>query len=507
MLKVAKILVLIVSLTAAYAQKNSLVKDKKMIKVAIRDFSKWLDPVKAYAYQHFILIQCIHDTLLHLDEAGNISSELVRSWKVSNSRLKYTFKLNTEAKFHNGDNITVEDVIFSISRHMWKKNDSIVRIYLEPIQGYKSLKDGSSLEGIKIVDKETIEITLKRPTPSFLYILTMPSFSILSKKEALAGNIVGSGRMELKKEKTFFKLSRWDHYKGKRPTLENIEVFEYFSGKTIKQNIENGSFDMILGLSTETAESVKNENLKKDNFKTLTYSHLFYNNSKPIFKNKEFRKNLTLLLQKVASSAATKTQFLEFSPYYFPKGILPRNYYREISFKDVTFEKFSKKWKNELKKQSLNIVLLEDVYPRTFIDELVNGFKSFNINIKVEAINIGFNKRLKDKSYDVISGLYMGNFPDPDGFIEPIIQNEEYSYGVMPIEAKLDEIININTIDDVHKRLEKYANLFKEIEEEYYFAPLFQDKIPLLFKKSLSVTNSAYRYESELWKIFWKEEK
>lgn len=99
----------------------------------------------------------------------------------------------------------------------------------------------------------------------------------------------------------------------------------------------------------------------------------------------------------------------------------------------------------------------------------------------------------------------MGNFPDPDGFIEPLKRGQKYSYGVMPITDDLTKIADINAIEDKYDRLKKYSELFLKIEENNFFAPLFKDKIPLIYNKKLSVTNSANRYESELWKIFWRD--
>lgn len=195
-------------------------KDKKMITVAINQFKNELDPVKAYNFNQFILIQCVMDTMLHLDEAGNISSEVIKKWEVSNDRKTYTFEIDSKFKFHNNEPITSKDVALSLSRHLWENSGSIVKQYLDQIEGYSQLKEGQLPKGIKIISDYKVSITLKKPSPSFLYVLTMPSFSIISSSEMKKGNLVGSGRMTLAPNKeNGYTLTAWKKYIGKRPQL------------------------------------------------------------------------------------------------------------------------------------------------------------------------------------------------------------------------------------------------------------------------------------------------
>lgn len=503
--KILCLLIVVNSITnLAYAKKRN----KKMITVGIGKFQDSLDPREAYNFQHFILIQCLMDTLVNLDESGNVSSELAKKWNISENKLSYSFELKDKLKFQDGTRITSKDIAFSLSRHLWPSSNSLVGIYLEPIVGYtKKLKEGEILKGIKIESDSKISIHLKRITPSFLYVLTMPSFSVISQNaiEKKLGAI-GSGRMKLSKSSNELFLEAWDQYIGSKPQLEKIKLIEYSKPEEIIQKLNADQVDIAIGMATDSVNNIKNKNVTKGTVKTLTYSHLFYNIMRnALLKNKDFRKELSALFQKVAKEISAKTPFLEYLPTYFPKGIMPTEYYNK---KGNTFDEksFSTKWKEQLEKEKLEVALVENVYPKSFIDALEAYITKHSIGIKVIKMSFGeYNQRLKSKEYDVISGIYMGNFPDPDGFIEPIIQGEEYSFGVMPIETELKKIHKINEISDKYKRLKEYAALFSKIENEHYFVPLFKDKIPLLYNKDLQITKSAYRYESELWKIFWRE--
>lgn len=480
-----------------------------MMTVAINPVLNNLDPLKAYNYHHFILIQCLFDTLVNLNETGDITSAIVKKWEISPDGLEYIFELKKDAKFHDGSLIHSEDVIFSLSRHLWPESNSVVKYYLESIEGPKGLIDGKNIVGVTEVTPSKFKIKLSKITPSFLYILTMPSFSIVSKNAYDKDKkIIGSGRMTLEQSGDSVELKSWHEYSGDRPKLEKIKIVEFTDSEMIAEQIKSGKIDMVIGLSTAAAESVKLENIKQDTIKSLVYSHLFYNMKKTaIFSNEDFRKDLTALLQNIAKKVSEKSFFLEFLPTYFPKGIMPKEYY-EIKKNEIALDLFAEKWGKNLNKEPLTFVLVKSVYPTVFFDELQEAFDKMKIKIDIKKVKSKeYAAHLKSHDYDVISGLYMGNFPDPDGFIEPIIQGNDSSYGVMPIQEELKRIDDVNKIKTKYDRLTGYAKLFRKVEGKFYFAPMFRDKIPLLYKVGLEISGSDYRYESELWKMFWKDEK
>ena len=74
-------------------------------------------------------------------------------------------------------------------------------------------------------------------------------------------------------------------------------------------------------------------------------------------------------------------------------------------------------------------------------------------------------------------------------------------------ETMIKNLENIRYIPNQKERLYKIGKIFQEFEEEYYFIPLFQMYYPyILYKKDIHVPKANYYYESELWKLHWKEE-
>ncbi len=78
----------------------------------------WLDPaLNAASVPAQLPLYLFHDALLKPMPDGTYSPCLAESWTVSPDAKVYEFKLRKGVKFHNGDSMTAEDVIFSFQRY------------------------------------------------------------------------------------------------------------------------------------------------------------------------------------------------------------------------------------------------------------------------------------------------------------------------------------------------------------------------------------------------------
>src|SRR5215470_16221557 len=80
--------------------------------------SRWLDPGDTEALiTPFMVLYALHDALVK-PMPGNISTpSLAESWTSSKDGLTYEFVLRKNAKFHNGDPVTADDVKFTFERY------------------------------------------------------------------------------------------------------------------------------------------------------------------------------------------------------------------------------------------------------------------------------------------------------------------------------------------------------------------------------------------------------
>lgn len=109
-------------------------------------------------YYFGILRDLMMDRLVSIGEGGAIYPELVESWEVKDGGKTWIFKLR-KASFHNGKNLTAEDVAFTIN-------------YLrEKVPEYRSHL--ALVEKAEAIDEKTVRIVLSKPWSNFLWNLAV----------------------------------------------------------------------------------------------------------------------------------------------------------------------------------------------------------------------------------------------------------------------------------------------------------------------------------------------
>jgi peptide/nickel transport system substrate-binding protein len=119
--------------------------------------SSWADPSNPSTYSSHLLLYLFHDALLKPMPDGMYAPCLAESWTISQDYRVYEFKLRPGVKFHNGDELTAQDVVFTFGRYKG--------VYA------KFIRD--RLEKVEALNPLTVRITFKNPFPNFLeYLLT-----------------------------------------------------------------------------------------------------------------------------------------------------------------------------------------------------------------------------------------------------------------------------------------------------------------------------------------------
>lgn len=121
-----------------------------------------LDITASAEVQTEIVIHAMHRSLYKWNpEAGQPEPDLFTEETVSEDGLVHTYKLRTDAVFHNDKPLTADDVIFSYNRIADPKTASPSADFLSRIAGFADVQAGSATElsGLKKIDDHTLEIT------------------------------------------------------------------------------------------------------------------------------------------------------------------------------------------------------------------------------------------------------------------------------------------------------------------------------------------------------------
>ncbi|HCM41612.1 MAG: hypothetical protein A2070_01015 [Bdellovibrionales bacterium GWC1_52_8] len=138
-----------------------------------------LDPVQMNDTASLVAGNLIYDGLLRFSPTLKIESALADTWSTSADGKTLTFTLRKNAQFHNGDPITADDVVASLTRAL--APTSPVRKFYDCIEGEDKPVTLARL-GIQALDGRTVAIRLKHPFPPFLSVLAGATAKILPRK-------------------------------------------------------------------------------------------------------------------------------------------------------------------------------------------------------------------------------------------------------------------------------------------------------------------------------------
>jgi peptide/nickel transport system substrate-binding protein len=149
-----------------------------------------LDPHLAIAFASKHFFEYVYTGLLRYNSRMELEPDLATSWEKPDE-LSFIFHLRKGVKFHNGKEMTSEDVKFSFDRMKDPKTGS----------PWKFIYDAVS--SIETIDKYTVKFKLSYPYPAFLVYLGDVRYSaIVPKEEVLKrGNLqnvmIGTGPFKL----------------------------------------------------------------------------------------------------------------------------------------------------------------------------------------------------------------------------------------------------------------------------------------------------------------------
>ncbi len=257
---------------------------------------RFINPVLATSDTDRDVSSLLYSGLLRIDASGELIPDLAESFYVSEDGLTYYFKIRDDAVFHDGEPVTTEDIIFTIS----KTQDPMIKSPKRP-----------NWSGVKIekINEKELEFTLPTPYAPFIYNTTMGilpkhTWENITTEEfpftSLNTNVIGSGPYEIKNISrdendiiTAYELKSFSKYTIQEPYITKFFISFYKNEEELISAFNKKQIVSLHGISPNKIKSLK---IKKENIYTLPYSRIFaifFNQNKsPILTEKIVREAL-----------------------------------------------------------------------------------------------------------------------------------------------------------------------------------------------------------------------
>ena len=421
--------------------------------------------------------------------------DIAERWEISSDGRTYTFHIRDNAKFQDGKQVTAKDFKWSFERAAKPETGSpVADVYLNDIVGVQAVFDGEAddISGVKVIDAQTLQITIDAPKAYFLAKLTYPTAYVLDQDNVEAGGDTwtdspnGTGPFSLQEYKIGERivLKRNENFYREKAKLDSV-VMNLAGGQSMAM-YENDEID-ITGVGLFDIDRVldPNEKLNKDLIVAppdFSVSYIGFNTSQAPFDDVKFRQALNYAIDKELIAKEVLSDLVV--PAY---GILPPQFPGYNS--NLQGLKFNETLAQQLLAESKYAD--PDSRPRIVITvpgtggtigldlEVIIEMWRQRLGVEVEIQQVEWATFLQDldtnDKFQAFAGLgWSADYPDPQDFLDVLFHTESPINHGNYTNAEVDSILERARVEaDVQKRIDLYNQAENLIVEDAAWVPLW----------------------------------
>jgi oligopeptide transport system substrate-binding protein len=218
-------LFIIAFITIACSPARDPLEGKSIVHRALSTEPESLDPQRSRSVQAADVLRDIGEGLVAYNASGELVAAAADHWDVAEDGLTYTFRIRPEARWSNGDAVVAGDFVAGLRRLVDPATAAFYAAELANVVNAAEIVAGDLPPGelgVEAIDDNTLVISLVRPTPYLLSLLTHPSTfpvhraSLIEHGDAFAraGNLLSNGAYALKRWEpgAIVELQRNPHY-------------------------------------------------------------------------------------------------------------------------------------------------------------------------------------------------------------------------------------------------------------------------------------------------------
>ncbi len=241
----------------------------------------------------FQIHHLLYEGLVTFKEDMSIEPLLAETWKFNGDQ-SIDFNLRKGIKWHDGQALTVEDVIFTFNTIKGKTRDvNRVSVYKQSLEDIRDI--------IKI-DENTIRVNLSKNVANALETMTFPILpEHIFKDNQIENidednfNIIGTGKYELKEYENTRNILfvRNENYWGDKPYIEEINVL-IIPDKDVQLSLfENEDIDFVYTDVVDWGKYTDDKTIRHEEFIIPDYEFIGINFRKDILNDINIRKAIS----------------------------------------------------------------------------------------------------------------------------------------------------------------------------------------------------------------------
>jgi peptide/nickel transport system substrate-binding protein len=212
----------------------------------------WFDPADTIGFiTPFMVLYALHDGMVKPMPGDAKTPSLAQSWQASEDSLSYEFTIRDGVRFHNGEQVSVEDVKFSFERYRGTAHELMRQ----------------KVATVAAVDDRRVRFTMKTPWPDFLTFYSSASGAgwIVPKKyvEKVGDNgfkkaPIGAGPYKFVSFTPGVELvlEAFEGYWRKKPNVERLVMRVIPDESTRLAALKRGEVDIAYSIRGELAQEL-----------------------------------------------------------------------------------------------------------------------------------------------------------------------------------------------------------------------------------------------------------
>lgn len=434
------------------------------IRIALPMMPLTLTPTKMLDTYSFYVGRYFHETLFTFDNEFGFSSNILKTWSTSPDGRTYHFQLKDNLFFHDGSQVTPQDVTDSLRQCRSMKSCALAYI-------------PGKLD-ILSVGPRTFDIRLDKPNTILLFTLSDRKSAIIPSKFTSSTSSdferapVGLGPFKItSRSSNEILLSRFDQYAGAQAKNSKIEFRLVTTIAELEVSHRAAPFHDVNPLASSIEQSVFQAFLAKNQFKKVEYPFLntnviFFSFLNPKLKNLSLRRFLFELFRKqeLVSLVNPSGDAIQATGL-IPQGMLGHLTQENLGM--VAQPDLSELYKAVPGSETYNfriISYLEDSkisQIRSFLQKQLDKYP--RIKISLEGLpKKAFYQKVQQRDFDMALVMWIADYTHPYFYIELFHTGNEYNLGNISdseIDTMLDSFSGKSKaeIESFCKRLDKRA--------------------------------------------------